>query len=161
MKQHNWGVLLGNFVARYPWWMILLSVVVVMLMATQLKHLTFNQNYRVFFADDNPHVMAFDEIQQKYTKAENIMIVVLPKEDGDIFEETVFNAPWLTPLSESLRQQLENLTGLGEQLVACARDGNGDDAWRRATRATYEEFAELFLELDAGVQILLTRSVPE
>ena len=75
--------------------------------------------------------------------------------DEEIFEEAVFEAPWLTPLAECLRQQGEALGDLIEQLVSLARMGDGSDDWRQQIRTKFEEFADLFLEHDLGVRNLL------
>ena len=75
--------------------------------------------------------------------------------DEEIFEEAVFQAPWLTPLAECLRQQGEALGEMVDQLISLARSGDGSHDWRQQVRVRFEEFADLFFEHDAGVRSLL------
>jgi hypothetical protein len=43
-----------------------------------------NPDYHVFFEDDNPDLVAFDEFQRIYAKEENLIVVIKAK-NGDIF----------------------------------------------------------------------------
>jgi predicted RND superfamily exporter protein len=51
-----------NTIVTRPWLMIFLCLIVVMAIGYGGKNLQFNTNYRVFFADENPQLAAFDEI---------------------------------------------------------------------------------------------------
>ncbi len=65
----------------------------------------FDGDYHAYFGDDNPELLAFDGLQQKYTKDDNIFIVLTAK-NGDVFtkenllaiEELTAKA-WKTPFS--------------------------------------------------------------
>ncbi|MEM6542906.1 MAG: MMPL family transporter, partial [Bacteroidota bacterium] len=65
----------------------------------------FDGDYHVFFSESNPELEAFDALQEKYTKDDNIVLVLAP-ENGDIFtrdnliaiEELTAEA-WNTPYS--------------------------------------------------------------
>jgi uncharacterized protein len=46
-----------------PWWTLLLSVVGVVAIASGVRLLTMNSDYRAFFSKDNPQVAAFDALQ--------------------------------------------------------------------------------------------------
>ena len=59
----------------------------------------------VFFDDDNEHVLAFDELQEKYSKDDNVFVVIEPP-DGNVFNretlaaiEELEQAAWQTPFS--------------------------------------------------------------
>ena len=52
------------------------------------QNLAPTNDYRVFFSDDNPHLMAFDKQQKVYTKNDNLLIVITPK-SGNVFEPEV------------------------------------------------------------------------
>jgi predicted RND superfamily exporter protein len=53
--------------------------------------LFFDTNYRAFFSEDNPQLNAFEELQNIYTKNDNIMFVVAPK-DGQVFTQEALDA---------------------------------------------------------------------
>lgn len=48
------------------------------------KNLGFDNDYRMFFGDDNPQLHAFERMQNTFNKNDNIMFVLTPK-DGDVF----------------------------------------------------------------------------
>lgn len=55
-----------------------------------------DNDYRTFFQEDNPELVAFDFIQETYTKADNAVIVIAPKE-GTVFNNKVLEAvEWAT-----------------------------------------------------------------
>ncbi len=74
----------ANFIIRYRWWMIATSIVVSLFLISGARFLGFNNEYRVFFSDDNPHLQAFDAQQLTYTKNDNILFVITP-EKGEVF----------------------------------------------------------------------------
>nr|VFJ42351.1 MAG: hypothetical protein BECKFW1821A_GA0114235_1001112 [Candidatus Kentron sp. FW] len=58
--------------------------------------LEFDADYRVFFDEDNPELLAFDKLQNTYTSDENFLFVLAPR-DGEVFtRETLAAVAWLT-----------------------------------------------------------------
>ncbi len=84
MKNNTLSKRLGVFAVNHPWWVLLLSLIFVGISAAGIKGLEFTNNYRVFFGEDNPQLLAFDALQNTYSKSDNVMILVEPK-NGDIF----------------------------------------------------------------------------
>jgi len=81
---------------KYRWWVILLSFIMAILIASGGKNLTFDTDYRVFFSDDNPELMAFEKLQNTYNKEDNILIALTPT-NGDLFTpENLAAVEWLT-----------------------------------------------------------------
>ena len=72
------------FAVNHPWWVLLLSLFFIGLSGAGIKGLEFTNNYRVFFGEDNPQLLAFDVLQNTYSKSDNVMILVEP-ENGDMF----------------------------------------------------------------------------
>jgi len=70
---------------------LLLSVVGVVAIASGVRLLTMNSDYRAFFSKDNPQVAAFDALQAMYTKDDNILIAVEPV-GGTVFTPDVLSA---------------------------------------------------------------------
>jgi predicted RND superfamily exporter protein len=63
------------------------------------RFLTFSNDYRAFFSGDDPHLLAFDALQDIYTKSDNVIYVVAPG-DGDIFSpKNLSTLEWLTAQS--------------------------------------------------------------
>jgi hypothetical protein len=81
----------ANWIIRHPWLTILLSLAVVMVMASGAKHLAFKTDYRVFFSADNPQLLAFEALEAQYTKNDNVMFILAPR-DGNAFSKQTLEA---------------------------------------------------------------------
>ena len=95
----------GEGVIRYRWWIILSTILLVMAAASGARFLGFSTDYRAFFSKGNPQLEAFERIQNTYTKEDNLMIALEPK-NGKVFSreflavvEEVTKAAWQTPYS--------------------------------------------------------------
>jgi len=86
----------GKWVLKYRWPIIILSLVFVALTATGGKNIYFTTNYRVFFSEDNPELLAFEALENTYVKNDNVLFVLEPA-DGKIFtQETLSAVEYLT-----------------------------------------------------------------
>ena len=85
------GVAIATQMIRFRWWVFLASLVAVVFLASGARFLYFDNNYRAFFGEDNPQLQAFDQLQNVYTKTDNVVFVIQPK-SGDIFQPDVFRA---------------------------------------------------------------------
>ncbi len=81
---------------RFRWLIILLTFALSLIIASGAKNLTFDTDYRVFFSDENPELLAFEKLQNIYSKEDNILIAITPKQ-GDLFtRENLAAIEWLT-----------------------------------------------------------------
>jgi predicted RND superfamily exporter protein len=86
----------ANWVIKWRWLVLVVSLVATILIASGGKHLTFDTDYRVFFSDDNPELMAFEALQSTYNKEDNILIALTPT-NGELFTpENLAAIEWLT-----------------------------------------------------------------
>ncbi|ELR69511.1 Putative exporter of the RND superfamily [Fulvivirga imtechensis AK7] len=90
-KSGKFGAGLARFVIRYRWMLILASVLSVLAAGYGAKNITFNSDYHVFFSEDNPQLLAYDALQNKYTKDDNVFVVFEPK-DGNVFSPSTLSA---------------------------------------------------------------------
>ncbi|MFL0801686.1 MAG: MMPL family transporter [Agarilytica sp.] len=81
----------ANFVIRWRWLVIFGAIIASVGLMAGGQHLGFNNDYRVFFSDENPHLKAFDQQQKTYTKNDNILFVITPK-DGVVFSPNTLTA---------------------------------------------------------------------
>jgi hypothetical protein len=85
----------AQWVIRWRYFIILATLVLVAL-ATRGFPLRFDTDYRVFFSEQNPQLIAFEELQETYTKNDNVMFVLAPQ-DGQVFTNKTLEAvEWLT-----------------------------------------------------------------
>ncbi len=86
----------SKLVIKWCWLIIIASIVGVVLIASGAKYLTFDNDYRVFFGDENPELIAFEKLQNTYNKEDNIIIALTPK-NGELFTpENLAAVEWLT-----------------------------------------------------------------
>lgn len=86
MKDPSAVVRYANWVVRHPWIVILITLLLVMAAASGGRLLVFNTDYRVFFSDDNPQMLAFEAVEAQYSKNDNVMFMLVPK-DGNVFNQ--------------------------------------------------------------------------
>ncbi|MDQ1362761.1 MAG: uncharacterized protein QG652_621, partial [Pseudomonadota bacterium] len=60
------------------------TLLLIAVLAAGAGRLAFTNDYRVFFSEDNPQLLAFENLQNTYTKNDNVMFVITPK-DGKVF----------------------------------------------------------------------------
>ncbi|MDX8393605.1 MAG: MMPL family transporter [Mariprofundales bacterium] len=101
----EWTKTYAKWIIRWRWPVILLAVLLALAAGSGGRFLAFNTDYRVFFSDDNPQLIAFEELQKTYTKVDNIQFVISSL-DGDAISPTVLTAveeltqkAWLLPFA--------------------------------------------------------------
>jgi predicted RND superfamily exporter protein len=86
----------AEFILGHKWMTVILSVLWIMAMGFGAQNLTFTNDYRVFFGEDNPQLMAFENLQDTYARNDNVMFVLAPQ-NGQVFtRETLTAVAWLT-----------------------------------------------------------------
>lgn len=94
----------ATFVIKHKWAVLILSLILAMGLGSQGK-MEFDGDYHVFFSKSNPELEAFDALQEKYTKDDNVILVLSPS-NGNIFTkenltaiEELTTESWNTPFS--------------------------------------------------------------
>ena len=78
------------------WQVILGTLVWVAIAAGGLAQFEFTGNYRIFFDDDNPQLLALEALENTYGKNDNLVFLIVPQ-DGDATSEAALSAAvWLT-----------------------------------------------------------------
>ena len=87
-----------SFVITHPWQIFILTLLVVMSAGSGGRFIEFTNDYRVFFSEENPELQAFEEMQNIYTKTDNVLFVIEP-EGTDVFNISTLNM--IAELTES------------------------------------------------------------
>ena len=96
------GKTYGEWLVRWKIPILLASLLLVMLAGSGVRFIEFKTDYRVFFSEDNPQLRAFEQLQNTYTKTDNVLFVLAPK-NGQVFTaETLASVAWLTDASWQL-----------------------------------------------------------
>ncbi|MEN8132779.1 MAG: MMPL family transporter, partial [Pseudomonadota bacterium] len=92
-------------IIRWRWAVILLSLLAVFAVASGGRFLGFTNDYRAFFSEENPQLLAFEKLEKTYTKDDNVLFVLAPK-DGNVFTnetlaaiEKLTTVAWQVPYS--------------------------------------------------------------
>ncbi|MCZ6765266.1 MAG: MMPL family transporter, partial [Alphaproteobacteria bacterium] len=137
------AVRLADFVVRWRWLVLLASLVVVGAATTGLSRLEFVNDYRIFFSDENPELIAFNRFQDTYTNNDNVIFVLKPRV-GDVFSrdtlaavEALTEAAWTIPyvIRVDSVTNFQHSRAEGNQLIVA-------DLVRDAASLTDEELAE-------------------
>ena len=90
------GPKLLEFSVLNPWKAIAATILVVFAAAYGGQYLAVSNDYRNFFSDENPELLAFEHLQNTYDKSDNVLMLLEPK-DGKVFTpETLESIQWLT-----------------------------------------------------------------
>ena len=94
-----------RWIIRWKYLVVLLSFALVFAAAYGGKFLGFSNDYRMFFGEDNPQLIAFEKMQKTYNKNDNILFVITPK-SGKVFSretlaviQDITKEAWQTPYS--------------------------------------------------------------
>ena len=86
----------AELVLAHRWLVILATLFLVAVASSGIARLEFSANYRIFFDDDNPQLLALEALENTYGKNENVAFLIVP-DDGDATSERALSAAvWLT-----------------------------------------------------------------
>ena len=74
----------GEWLARWRYPVLVVCLLLVAGAGAGGQFLAFKTDYRNFFSEDNPQLQAFEQLQNTYTKTDNVLFVLAPK-DGRVF----------------------------------------------------------------------------
>ena len=83
-------------VLAFRWWVILATLIFVAAASGGIALLEFSGNYRIFFDEDNPQLLALEALENTYGKNENIVFLIVPDDGDATSEEALSAAVWLT-----------------------------------------------------------------
>ena len=142
-------------VLRFRWIVILAAVVGAVTIGSGAQNLEFASNYRVFFSDENPELVAFEDLQATYTKNDNFLFVLEPA-SGDAFStdtlaavESLTEAAWQIPYAIRVDSisNFQHTYGIEDDLIVedlfrNSADMSADERARRGDVATAEPLLE-------------------
>jgi hypothetical protein len=80
-----------EWILKWRYLVVLITIIGVIGIASGVTKLSFKSDYRVFFSQENPQLNAFENLQDTYTKDDNILIVITPK-NKTVFSNSVLIA---------------------------------------------------------------------
>ncbi|WP_298760492.1 MMPL family transporter [uncultured Psychroserpens sp.] len=103
-KSNRFAKQWAEFVIKRKWYVLIASLILAMGLGSQ-GNMEFDGDYHVFFSKSNPELEAFDALQEKYTKDDNVILVLSPS-NKNVFTRDNLSAienltaeAWNTPYS--------------------------------------------------------------
>ncbi len=87
---------IAAFIIRARWFIIFFSLALVVFIASGASSIGFSSNYRVFFSSDNEQLLAFETLQNTYSKSDNLLIVLHPRDENVFTKNTLVAVKDLT-----------------------------------------------------------------
>ncbi|WP_126453695.1 efflux RND transporter permease subunit [Sulfuriflexus mobilis] len=104
---NNRTTIYARWIVQNRWTVIALSLLFVLAITSGIRNAGFTGDYHVFFTDDNPQMLAFERLENTYTKDDNVLIVLAPK-SGNVFNKQTLQA-------------VEDITRMGWQVPFSSR----------------------------------------
>ncbi|WP_299278806.1 MMPL family transporter [uncultured Psychroserpens sp.] len=92
-KSNKFAKQWAEFVIKRKWYVLITSLILALGLGSQ-GNMEFDGDYHVFFSKSNPELEAFDALQEKYTKDDNVILVLSPS------NKNVFTKANLTAIEE-------------------------------------------------------------
>ncbi len=96
----------GEWVVARRWWIVAATLLAAVAAAGGIPLLTFNNDTRAFFSEENPQLIALEALEDTYTEDNDVLFVLAPREGGDVFTretlaaiEQLTRASWQLPYS--------------------------------------------------------------
>ncbi len=89
MKQFEQNI--AKFIVAKRWWLIFITLLIAISTSAGMSRLAFVNDQRVFFSKENPQLKALDKIEQTYTKNDNVLFALAPK-NGKVFTKKTLKA---------------------------------------------------------------------
>ena len=87
---------LGEWVIAARWPIIAATLILVAIAASGGRFLEFSSNYRVFFSEENPQLLAFEALEDTYTRNDNVLFAVVPDGRDATSARALEAIAWLT-----------------------------------------------------------------
>jgi predicted RND superfamily exporter protein len=94
-----------QYIIKHKFVAFLLPIIVVFALTYGAKSLKISNDYHMFFADDNPQLLAFDNLQDTYNKTDNILIALRDTQNSIFTQQNlkaiadISKQAWQTPYS--------------------------------------------------------------
>lgn len=104
-KTSDWASRYADWLIRNRWLVLITSVLITLFIASGARLLAFNNDYRVFFSEDNPQLQEFEQLQRTYTKIDNVLFAIETKDDNAFSNnalaavEELTEKSWLLPFA--------------------------------------------------------------
>jgi|TARA_Y100000310_G_scaffold345775_1_gene469692 hypothetical protein len=79
----------ARWIIRFRWWVVAASLLVTAALGPGVQFLETTSDYRIFFGEKNPQLIAYETLESTYTKTDNILFVLQPGDKNVFTRETL------------------------------------------------------------------------
>lgn len=167
---------ISAFLVRQRLFLFIASLVFAAVMASGLTQITYKADYRVMFSSHNEYLEAFEHLQDTYTKVDNVVFILEPRNGNALSTEAIHAQQWLTErgwlLPYSIRvdslSNFQHTFADGDELIVenlIPEDFDGSpDALRAVERRVNSEqtIRDHYLSPDGALSVVMvTLELPE
>lgn len=87
---------IADYLIKYRLLLFIISVIFVAIASTGFSKLKYQADYKVFFAPDDPYLLAFEDLQDTFSRVDNVAFVIVPKNKDMFSTEGLSSILWLT-----------------------------------------------------------------
>ena len=118
----------GTWITAYRWPVLLAALVLVAAAASGARFIEFVPDYRLFFSDDSPELIAIETMEETYGRSDGVLFVIAP-DDGDALSALALDAAvwlteraWMTPYATRVDSvtNFQHTTAEGDDLIVRA-----------------------------------------
>lgn len=90
---------ISTFLVRQRLYLFIASLVFAGILASGLTQITYKADYRIMFSSHNEYLEAFEHLQDTYTKVDNVVFILEPRNGNALSTEAIRAQQWLTERS--------------------------------------------------------------
>lgn len=120
IPEHTPDARLADWITHHPWLSLLLATLLLVAAASGAGGYQYSVDHRAFFSPDNPQLLAYESLQDDYSRTDTILMVLAPA-SGEVFNgeflklvEELTEAAWQIPYT----QRVESVTNFQHTRVA-------------------------------------------
>ena len=115
----------SEFIIKFRWLVLPACILLTFICGYGIKNIVFETDYRIFFSEKNPNLIAFENLQNTYSRNDVVQFVIKPNE-GDIFNSKTLESirkltrdSWQIPYSTRVDSigNFQNTYAIGDELV--------------------------------------------
>jgi predicted RND superfamily exporter protein len=81
-----------RWVIRHRWWVLAAAMAVAVAAGAGARNLGLSTDYRTFFSEDNPDLLAYERVEDVYTKNDNVLFVIKTRDGSEVFTPRTLEA---------------------------------------------------------------------
>ena len=159
-----------DLVLRRPGRLLLSFAALVVVLASGMPDLSITNDFRIYFSEDNPQLIAFEEFEETFTPSDNVTLVV-ETEEGDLFTrrgleliEKLTEESWQIPFSKRVSsiQNYQHTVADGDDILSrnlfedVASLSDADIAETRKIALSREQLVHRLIAPDGKLTVILT-----